>query len=259
VVANRSDPETAAYLRALGPAVRVTALASNRGVGGGRNAGVALAAGELLLFLDDDAELADPGAIERATPHFEADPRLGALGMLVLDAATGAPDHACLPFRAKRVPARPTPACYFAGGACVVRRATFERVGPYDASLFYSGEELDLAYRMLDAGLRILFDPGIVVRHHREPGRDEDRTTYFNGRNRPWIALRHLPLRHCLAHCLAWWAWSLARGARHRHLGAAARAVVDCAAGMPAAWRSRRPLAPATLRILAAHGGRLWY
>ncbi len=259
VVVNGPDPESEQLLRALDTEVRVTVLDDNYGVGAGRNAGIALARGEILFFLDDDAELRDRDAAARALEHFERDSDLGVVGLLVLDAATGAVERRCIPFRDKRVPQGMTAACYFAGGACAIRRRVFDRVGPYDESLFYAGEELDLSYRLLEAGFRILFDPAIAVIHHFAGGHGESATPYYYARNRPWVAVRHLPLLCCMTHCVAWWGWSLASGFRDRAMLAAFRGMRDCVAGMPAVWRERQPISRATYRLLAHHNGRLWY
>jgi GT2 family glycosyltransferase len=117
--------------------------------------------------------------------HFERDPELGVVGFLVIDAATGAIERRCIPFRNKGIPQRPATACYFAGGACLVRRRVFDRVGLYDPLLFYAGEELDLSYCVLEAGFQILFDPSVVVVHHAARGQGNAATPYFYARNRP--------------------------------------------------------------------------
>jgi len=259
VVVNGPDPGTEEILRAHGLEIHATILDHNLGVGGGRNAGIALARGEILFFLDDDAELRDPDTVARLLTHFERDPKLGVVGFLVIDAATGAIERRCIPFRHKRVPQGPTAACYFAGGACAIRRGVFDRIGLYDESLFYGGEELDLSYRLLEAGFRILFDPSVAMLHYAAGGRSQSFAPYFFARNRPWVALRYLPLLCCVTHIVGWWAWSLAQGLRKRAMIAALRGMRDCVAGIPSRWRDRRPISGPTRRLLARNGGRLWY
>ena len=259
VVVNGPDPETQQFLRALGSEARVVVLEHNYGVGAGRNAGIALARGEILFFLDDDAELRDLDTVARLLTHFERDPELGVVGFLVIDPATGAIERRCIPFRNKRVPQGATAACYFAGGACAIRRAVFDRVGLYDESLFYGGEELDLSYRLLEAGFHILFDPSVAMLHYAAGGPSQSFAPYFFARNRPWVALRHLPLRCCVTHTIAWWAWSLARGLRAGVPGYALRGMRDCVAGIPSRWGERRPISGQIRRLIARNNGRLWY
>jgi GT2 family glycosyltransferase len=259
VVVNGPDQATEQVLRAHRGEIRTTTLDRNRGVGAGRNAGITLARGEILFFLDDDAEFPDPNTVALMLAHFERDPDLGIVGFLVINAATGAVESRCIPFRHKRLPTGPTPASYFAGGACATRRRVFDRVGLFDEMLFYGGEELDLSYRLLEAGFRILFDPSVAVSHYAAGDRGESLVPYFYARNRPWIALRYLPLACCITHALGWWGWSLRRGSRDGTFGAAVRGIRDCLAGVPAIWRERRPISGPTRRLIARNGGRLWY
>lgn len=259
VVVNGPDPEAQQLLRSIGSELRAIVLDANYGVGGGRNAGIAQARGEILFFLDDDAELDDRDAAVRVLAHFDRDTDLGVVGFLVLDAATGAVERRCIPLRDKRVPSGVTAASYFAGGACAIRRCVFDRAGLYDASLFYAGEEIDLSYRLLEHGHHIVFDPSVRVIHHAVGASGIDGTPYYYARNRPWVAVRHLPLLNCVTHCVAWWGWSLAKGFRCRALGAALRGVRDCVTGMPAMWRVRRPISHTTYLLIARTNGRVWY
>jgi GT2 family glycosyltransferase len=259
VVLNGAEPETMASLENTGHETRVVILDRNRGVPGGRNEGFRLARGEVIVFLDDDAVLEGSDAVTRVLAHFREDQNLAALGLLVVRSEDGAVERACVPYRHKRVPRGPEPACYFAGGACAVRRRAFQTAGLYDESLFYFAEELDLAYRMLEGGWTIRFDPTIRVVHHSAPGGRARRLAYFTARNRPLVALRHLPLRYCLSQCVAWWGWSLVAGLRSGDLAASLRGIRDCLRGMPAAWRGRRVLSAPTMRLLRARGGRLCY
>ena len=57
--------------------VRVVPLARDDGIPAGRNAGVPHVRGELLFFLDDDAEIAEDDALARVAALFAADPSLG--------------------------------------------------------------------------------------------------------------------------------------------------------------------------------------
>src|SRR4051794_8377230 len=63
----------------LAEGVQALSLPENLGIPAGRNAGVPRVAGDLLLFLDDDATLPDPGFLAEALRRFDADPRLGLL------------------------------------------------------------------------------------------------------------------------------------------------------------------------------------
>lgn len=88
-------------------------------------------------------------------------------------------------------------ACYLSGSACAIHHRALERASVYDDALFCSGEEPDLPYRLLEAGLGILFDPTVVIRYHQLRGYASALATHGNTRNRP----RSLPPRYALTHC----------------------------------------------------------
>jgi GT2 family glycosyltransferase len=259
VVVNGADHGTEQILRRFRSEVRILVLPENRGVGAGRNTGIACALGEVLFFLDDDAELRDRDTAKQVLAHFDNDVSLGVVSLLVIDGNTGQTEFRCLPFRDKQLPKKATPACYFAGGAAAIRRPVLDRIGLFDESLFYSCEELDLSYRILAANFRILFDPGVAITHYRAGAGDPSIRIYFDARNRPWVALRNLPLRYGVSHCLLWWARSFVMGIRQGVAGEALRGIRDCLRGMPALCRERSPIGRHTCRLLAQYNGRLWY
>jgi GT2 family glycosyltransferase len=259
VVVNGPDSKTEEVLRRLGSEIRVVILPENRGVGAGRNIGIASSLGGVLFFLDDDAELRDPDTAERVLRHFERNSSLAVVSLLVIDGRTGQVEARCLPFQHKRLPEKVTTACYFAGGAAAIRRAVFDRIGVFDESLFYSCEELDLYYRILAHDFRIIFDPTIAITHYSVRKNFDYTRVYFDARNRTWIALRHLPLLYCVSHCLLWWGRSVGIGIRRGGMGDALRGIRDCIAGIPALYLERKPIGRCTRRVLAHNNGRLWY
>jgi GT2 family glycosyltransferase len=259
VVVNGADPETEEILHRFGSEVRAVVLPENRGVGAGRNTGIAYARGEVFFFLDDDAELCHRDTAKQVLTHFDKDANLGVVSLLVIDGNTRQIELRCLPFRDKRLPEKATAACYFAGGAAAIRRRVLDRIGLFDESLFYSCEELDLSYRILAADFRILFDPAAEMTHYRAGEGGQSAEVYFDARNRPWVALRNLPLVYCVSYCFLWWSWSFVKGVRRGVMGEALRGIRDCLLGMPALCRERRPIGRSTCRLLAHNNGRLWY
>ena len=76
VVDNASTDGTAAAVAAVYPDVRLVRLGRNRGACG-KNAGLPLALGEFVVFLDDDS-YPTVDSVRRLVDHFAADDRLGA-------------------------------------------------------------------------------------------------------------------------------------------------------------------------------------
>ena len=55
---------------------------------------------------------------------------------------------------------------WVSGGAMLVDHAAFRAVGGFDEKLFLYKEDEDLCLRLRDAGGAVVYDPGVVVRHH---------------------------------------------------------------------------------------------
>jgi GT2 family glycosyltransferase len=174
--------------------VRGVALPAEAGVPGGRNAGVPHARGDLLFFLDDDASLRDDDALAHVEREFAADPQLGLLQLRVAPRGGGPPLRNWVPRLRVGDRARSSDVTAVWEGAVAIPRRVFEQVGGWPAEFGVVHEGIDLAWRVMDAGLRVRYAGDIVALHpSHAPGRHLHRT-YFSARNRVWLARRHLPL-----------------------------------------------------------------
>jgi glucosyl-dolichyl phosphate glucuronosyltransferase len=88
------NPGLQARLTRALPDVRVVANAEERGLSGGKNTGVALARGEVVAFLDDDA-VAAPGWLAAFAGHYR-DPAVAGVGGRTLALWPGADHHELL-------------------------------------------------------------------------------------------------------------------------------------------------------------------
>jgi glycosyltransferase involved in cell wall biosynthesis len=145
--------------------VRLYRLADNAGSAAARQAGVDLASGEFIAFLDsDDAWL--PGKLAGQLPLLAGGDDLVAVacGWQVVDLARGR-SSARIPV-ASANPADFLSACWFCpGSTAVVRRAAFHRIGGFDPALRRL-EDLDWFARLALAGGRLEVAPlqGAVIR-----------------------------------------------------------------------------------------------
>lgn len=178
--------------------VRGVALAEDRGIPGGRNAGVEHVRGELLFFLDDDASLADDDALARVARRFGEDPRLGALQLGVAPRGGGAYSRDWVPRLRVGDRARPSDVAVLWEGAVAIRRDLFTSVGGWPAEFRFVHEGVDLAWRVLDAGFRVHYAGDILALHPAPApvttGERHGYSTYYGARNRVWLARRYLPL-----------------------------------------------------------------
>ena len=143
-----------------------------------RNVGIREARGEIVAFLDDDA-YPDPRWIEFAVRYF-ADPAIGAVG----GPGVTPPGDSLLARLGGRVyesrlVSGPYVYRYRAGGvrrdvtdypSCnlFVRRSVLEEIGGYRTD-FWPGEDTLLCADIADGWNRIVYDPWVVVYHHRRP------------------------------------------------------------------------------------------
>jgi len=173
----------------------------NLGVPGGRDFAFKAVGGDLVGFLDDDAELR--GDLQRIVDEFAADPELGAVALRLVD-EHGETSRRHVPRAGHSDPALSGEVTYFLGGACVLRRQAYEQVGGYFVELFYGHEEIELSWRLIDAGWRIRYLADVEVFHPRtEISRHADGWA-LTGRNRVWIARRSLPWPVAISHVVFW-------------------------------------------------------
>lgn len=134
-----------------------------------RNAGITAARGEVVLFNDADI-LASPDLVRRHLEHHRAQQNVAVVGLEVQVrsyaeylAKRERPDlrGSLHPPTRKRLSW-----LYFLTGNASVRRADLLRVGSFDESFTgYGHEDLELGYRLQQAGIAILYDP-LAVNYH---------------------------------------------------------------------------------------------
>ena len=123
------------------PADQLIVLPENVGIPAGRNVGATAADARLVMFLDDDAELLNPGLLAAVVDRFKADPRLGAMAIRLID-EHGRTQRRHIPRVGARSAEKSGPVTYFIGAACVVRAETFHGVEGFDGRFFYAMEEV---------------------------------------------------------------------------------------------------------------------
>lgn len=164
VVDNGSTDETFATVERFRdrlPSLKVVEAAGRKGAGYARNAGVAAASGDLLLFCDADDVVA-PGWIEAMAEAVRPDtivagrwesrrlnsPCLSAAFPLPQDAGLQEWDPPWLP--------------HAGGGNLAIPRPVLEAVGPFDEDL-RALEDTEYCFRAQLAGVRLVFEPSAVV------------------------------------------------------------------------------------------------
>jgi len=123
------------------PRIRYRRLPRNGGAAAARNAGLAMARGDLIQFLDDD-DLWVPGR-QAVVLDLMAAPSVAVVSGWVEHFLS--PD---MPPEARQRYVLPPPQAAVLGGSTAIRRELLERVGDFDTGLV-SGEFIDLASRLM--------------------------------------------------------------------------------------------------------------
>jgi GT2 family glycosyltransferase len=226
--------------------VRGVGLAEDVGIPAGRNAGVPHVDGDLLFFLDDDASLLDEDALARVAARFAAEPDLGLLQLRVVPRDGGPASRDWVPRLRVTDRERSSDVTLVWEGAVAMRRRVFDEVGGWPGEFRFVHEGVDLAWRVMDAGLRVAYAGDIAVEHPPPPPvrTRHGYSTYYGARNRVWLARRYLPLPLGAVFVATFAARTLPRLREPGQLRAAARGYRD---GMRGSAGPRRRLRPSTL------------
>lgn len=137
---------------------------TGRGAGAARNLGIEVSTTPLVWFVDADC-VAAPDALERLLPHLD-DPEVGGVG-----GTYGIAPEATLLERLiheeimVRHRAMPEEVDFLATFDVLYRREVLASIGGFDER-YLKGQDAELAFRVLEAGHRLRFERGSVVRHH---------------------------------------------------------------------------------------------
>lgn len=231
VVDNASTDGTAGAIARDFPQVRVIRNTHNAGAPGW-NRGFAVAAGDYVLILDDDAYLR-PGGLERAVRAAQAEH-----ADLVSFSVVSSFDEAHRLNDDWR-----TGLLSFWGCAALVSAPALRALGGYDPDIFIWANEVDLTMRLLDHGFRHLYLPDVCAVHMKEPILVfEPRRYLVNARHHGYIAGKLLRPRDALATV-----GNILQRAAIDALAedrAAAGAVKEVVVGFVAGLRRRDPVRP---------------
>lgn len=190
VVDNASADGSAAMVRERFPAVELRALDENLGFPAGNNVALRAVSSEYVLLLNPDTEVLGD-AVAALMRFLEAHPKAGAVGARLIY-PDGRFQHSAFHFPTlpmsfldffpinhrltdSRLNGRYPRAWYGRAfeidhplGACVMlRRAALDQVGLMDDGYFMYSEEVDLCWRIKQAGWEVWYSPEATIVHHQ--------------------------------------------------------------------------------------------
>ena len=177
---------------AAGPHDEVLVIKSGRGPAAARNAGAAVAGGEILVFVDSDVEV-HADAFARIREAFRADPGLTAMFGSYDDrpplGGTVSQFRNLLHHHVHQAAAGE--ATTFWAGLGAVRRDAFLAAGGFDVDSYPTSmmEDIELGMRLSAAGARIVLDPELRATHLKSWGLVSMVRTDLTRRGMPWVRM----------------------------------------------------------------------
>lgn len=204
VIDNCSVDHSLEYLRPRFPEVQFIANTENAGFAKACNQGLAIATGRYILFLNPDT-LVPEDCFTRCIRFFNEHPDAGALGVKMVDG--------CGRFLKESKRSFPSPVTslfkltglsqlfprsgffsryhlgqldedqdheveVLAGAFMLIRKDVLDKVGGFDEAFFMYGEDIDLSYRIREAGFRNYYFAGTPIIHFKGESTRKDSANY---------------------------------------------------------------------------------
>ena len=215
VADNNSDDESVEYVKKNFPDVKLVQLDNNYGFAGGYNKALRQINAEYFLLLNSDVA---PGEnwLPPLIDMMDSDPEIAACAPKIRSykepemfeyagAAGGFIDKYGFPFCRGRIfdvlekdegqYDDPMPVFWGSGAALMIRSEVYNGYGGLDEDFFAHMEEIDLCWRILNRGYRIMSVPQSVVFHLGGGTLNQQNSykTYLNFRNNLYMLVKNLP------------------------------------------------------------------
>ena len=220
VADNGSVDDTVLKLRKEG-GVNIIENKANLGFGRGNNIAAATAKGDYLLFLNSDMELIDNKLVDMFK-FIDSHSEIGLMGpkFLNIDLTNQGsvfPDQSLSnAFKefwlgqntySKYVPSddKPIEVWSVSGGALMVKRSLFEKIGAWDSRYFMFYEDLEMCRQVRKLGLKIYYYPGCrFIHRHGASGKALAPTANQWRRLIPSSKIYHGIVKHYLLFLITW-------------------------------------------------------
>jgi hypothetical protein len=180
VVVNNDKKEDLTRIKEKFSLIKLVNSSKNLGFGTGGNLGAKKARGDLLFFLNPDAEIIS-GSIEDIFKKFKLDKNLGIVGAGIFDKKGKKQKWSAgreisffnlirnnLGFsKSQKIwnSSKETECDWVSGTALFIKRAVFEKLGGFDEDFFMYFEDMDLGKRARILGKKVVFYPDFKIFH----------------------------------------------------------------------------------------------
>lgn len=270
IVDNASSDGSQDLIQREYPWVKLIELPTNTGFTGACNTGMRAATGEIVALLNNDTEV-DPGWAAAVVDAFARHPEVGSVASKMLlfekrDHIHTTGDFFTTDGRAGNRGVWQKDEGQFdreeyvfsaCGGSSAYRRVMLDQIGLLDDDFFFSGEDVDLGWRVNLSGWRCLYTPAAIVYHHLSATGGGVTASYYDGRNLIFILVKNLPgalwrkYGGQILRAQARQAWAAIRAWRGQAARAKLRGMIAGIIGLPRMLRKRRSV-QALCRVSAA-------
>lgn len=220
VIDNASTDESIPFLQQQYPTVGLVINTANHGYADGYNYGLQAIEADYYLLLNNDVEVG-PGFLTPLVEAIATNPKVAVVQPKLrwlrqpeyfeyAGAAGGLIDRLGYPFCRGRIfdhlekdagQYNQNAEVFWASGACMlVRASVFRQLGGFYGYLFMHSEEIDLAWRVQNAGYKVMAVGNSSVMHlgAASLSKTNARKTYYNFRNNLVMCLRNAPIGRLL-------------------------------------------------------------
>ena len=243
-----SKDGTADLVRVRYPAVNLHHFPESKGYIFRRNQGAALARGDIIFSIDDDAAFSSHTIVEQTLAEF-SNPHIGAVAIPFIEPRKNnrlmqkAPDH-----RQTWITDR------FVGTAHALRKDLFLALGGYREHLVHQGEERDFCIRMLNRRAFVRLGNSDAIVHYESPMRSYHRMDFYGRRNDILFAWHNVPLAALPTHLLGSTAKGLLWGLKVKRPLIMVCGLLFGYAACAKNFRQRRPVSRSTCRLFRRLG-----
>lgn len=237
------------------------------GVAGGRNLLMQKASGDIFIVVDDDAYFTDNNCITKIVEIFANNSQIGVIATKVIN--FDGQKKLQVPFSKNSLKKQPELVnntqlvSYYIGCCHAIHSRVIETCGFYQQNLVYGGEELDLSYRVIEAGFQILYTPNVVIHHCPEKSvvaqnrNGNSVELFFYTRNRIFLAYKYLPTVYIPIHLAIWMTRYAFTSFKNLSLREFINGILAGIRGLSEV--QRQPLSDKAIKYLKSSNGRLWY
>lgn len=170
IVDNGSTDGSLDYLRNEHPMVKIIKLSKNTGFSHAVNVGIRSAKGGFIVLINNDV-YTNGNYLEKAIPHFR-DKEVFAVSFHErgFGNANGKFDDGFVGHCPGEETENSKETFWVSGGSGVFRKDLLIKLGNFDEKLFspFYWEDVDLSYRAMKRGYKLIWEPGSYVTHHHE-------------------------------------------------------------------------------------------